>query len=1161
MKSREDHGYIIDLGIDELTGFFQTKNSPVDLAIGQTTLFKIVTKKSKRGVTVKLCDTSESLFYDLKVKTQFDSFLPGARLFNCNVDKIGKNGLHLSLNNKITAFVHLNQIPLSKRAGLAKKSIKNFNSSKSFSIGDKIDGTILFINPYSKIVYLSLLPHLNDSTKPARITKFFLSQDDDDDADDESDSLTLKLGKMIENAQVNMVTQKGVYVKIKPSEESTKQIVGFIPKKHLFDSDEATNDESDDEQEEIVDGKKVKKAKKSFKNFSREELLKRFPLNSTIRAKIFDFSLMEDVVLLSIRASVINSAYLTYDELQLGQLVKCHVKSIDVKTGGVSVKLSDFVQGFVPKIHTGDVPLSENLLKKKFKIGAELKCKIIALNPAEKRCILTAKKTLVKSKLPLIDSFEGAQIGMETYGVVVSIQDYGLLLGFMNDLKGLLPRSELSTTNKQTEKQNLKDLYYPGQLIKCHVLELNEAKRQFKLSLIMNQPKDVTQQQNAEPAPVDLDAYEVGDRIESATIVQINESKSYFRLKLPRTRKNGIIFKDHLSDLTCLNDLLFDYYKKKMCLENLMVINSSDLNPTDTMVKSKSFSTYVLTLKSTLVDYYAAHRGDETVPRSFEDLPATGKNYDYHGWIKKILSNGVIVELPNHLNGFCPLKKINYIDELNSSNLNGIGTGQSVLVRVDNKNDEKKHFATSIKTRHDMLKTSPDNVRFMIDFFKSYLQNVKKIFAHFSNISSSSPPNGGPLPVDLKQFWHKIASKVNVGSVVKVVVKSLNESTRQIECVFWNELEQNGLDKNTNMIGYSFVDEEESIKTDYQPGTQLNALVMAFDPIARVFCLLTDKKRIKIYSKNFDLAFRKNLICKIDQEIKSEVVYMSQWFCIVGLKAHALGRLAFVPLFRNDFTQLNSCKAFNDTNSLIKNTHEQIESKIKHKQVLAVSAAVISNAEGSSSDTKTFKKEDKQFSYYHFGKMIKVIVKENSSDNDETMDYLIGVECATNAKKKQILRELATLNEIRTESNVKRKLDDGEDESAIEIVKRKLVLKEKAKKRKADEVNQSNGGGGGDVIEVVANVKKPKLDVSTNGTAPTNVKPSLDKDFMFPWEVNDFDQFNQIINEASNATKQTNGKLTNEDVKEKNKKKNTKSVVDDRKIYEVCLISLIILNF
>ena len=98
--------------------------------------------------------------------------------------------------------------------------------------------------------------------------------------------------------------------------------------------------------------------------------------------------------------------------------------------------LSDFLCGFVPKIHTGDVPLNDTLIARKIKKGELLKCKIIQLDAGDKRCVLTAKKSLITSQLPLIGSFEGLTLGMETYGTVVSIQQYGLLLSFLNDLKG-----------------------------------------------------------------------------------------------------------------------------------------------------------------------------------------------------------------------------------------------------------------------------------------------------------------------------------------------------------------------------------------------------------------------------------------------------------------------------------------------------------------------------------------------------------------------------------------------------------------------------------------------------------------------------------------------------------------------------------------------------
>ena len=108
VKTKEDHGYTIDLGIDELTGFFRTDQS---MSIGQCSLFKIVNTPTKRAINLKLCNSHESIFYDLKTKYQFDSYLPGARLTNCTIEKITRNGLQVNISNQLFAYVHLNHLP------------------------------------------------------------------------------------------------------------------------------------------------------------------------------------------------------------------------------------------------------------------------------------------------------------------------------------------------------------------------------------------------------------------------------------------------------------------------------------------------------------------------------------------------------------------------------------------------------------------------------------------------------------------------------------------------------------------------------------------------------------------------------------------------------------------------------------------------------------------------------------------------------------------------------------------------------------------------------------------------------------------------------------------------------------------------------------------
>jgi ribosomal protein S1 len=887
--------------VGDLTGFYRLPKNPTAelpvLSIGQTCLFKVASKTSKRAINLKLAQSDESIFYSLKTRNQFDTYLPGAQLNGCLIEKVNKNGVQVSLPNQLFAYVHSNHIPVAKRS---KKL------AETFTVGEKLTGTIIFINPYSKVIYLSMLSHLVNSTKRSKIASLFANN---------NESECLRLGQIVENAQVSMHTFKGVYVRFKGPD--TKQVFGFIPKRHLVDENKEGEDNDDDDDDEDEKGNKLKKKAKDTKNMDQEDIEKLFPLNANLGARIFDFNLIEDMILLSSRPQVLNAAYMTYDELSVGQVIKCKVKNVNATNGGVSVEISEFLGGFIPKIHTSDIPLSEMLVSKKLKIGSEIKCRIVQLIPSEKRCILTAKKTLIKSKLDLISFYDQLHTGLETYGVVVAIKDFGLLLSFLGDMKGILPRQEISKSI--SKEQDLTQLYYMGQLIKCTVKQFNKEKRTLKLSLVMdseNQNNEKVQKpkENASNGEQFEISYEAGEMVETATILQVNEENQYFRVKLPRGNKNGIIYKNHLSDLAHVNEFLFEFYKRQMKLENLMIIHDSQANESVNLnklnEKKAKASCYYLTLKSTLIDYYTQNE----MLKSFADLETSKW---YHGWIRNVINSGVLIEIPVNCVGFCSNLKINYIDELKSSNLNNLSVGQSILVKVNKLfenggNVDKKRFLTSIKTNFDLSQRSASDQAFMIEVFESFLTNLERVYNLFD---APSTANSNGLNKNLNQsILEKISTSQNnlkPGSVVKAVVKSFNKHSGQIECLFIDDLNDADMNSNLNLTGYAFATMPESSDgahdgaNQYRQGAKLDALILAFDSLTKTFCLSVDKKTIKTYKKNFDEGFKQQVVCKQDQSIKAEILFVGQWFCIVGLKAHGLGRLAFMPLFRNDFTQLN----------------------------------------------------------------------------------------------------------------------------------------------------------------------------------------------------------------------------------------------------------------
>lgn len=199
VRTREDHGYTIDLGLgDSVTAFVRTDAK--NLSVGQCCLFKVESSKG-RALTLSVCQGGGGLeVYDVANSHQFDAYLPGARLLNCTIERVGKNGLQVNVTKQITGYVHVNHLPAAKRASLVKSSA-SLTDAKAYSNGDKISATILFVNPYSRVVYLSLLPHLCDpSTKSPRVAQLLFNNND-------NESSPLRLGQVIESAQVSKPKQ------------------------------------------------------------------------------------------------------------------------------------------------------------------------------------------------------------------------------------------------------------------------------------------------------------------------------------------------------------------------------------------------------------------------------------------------------------------------------------------------------------------------------------------------------------------------------------------------------------------------------------------------------------------------------------------------------------------------------------------------------------------------------------------------------------------------------------------------------------------------------------------------------------------------------------------------------------------------------------------
>ena len=65
------------------------------------------------------------------------------------------------------------------------------------------------------------------------------------------------------------------------------------------------------------------------------------------------------------------------------------------------------------------------------------------VDPERRRIVLTAKKTLVESSLPIISKIEDAKVGLVTHAVVFKASEKGLQVEFYNNLKANVPLREV----------------------------------------------------------------------------------------------------------------------------------------------------------------------------------------------------------------------------------------------------------------------------------------------------------------------------------------------------------------------------------------------------------------------------------------------------------------------------------------------------------------------------------------------------------------------------------------------------------------------------------------------------------------------------------------------------------------------------------------------
>lgn len=209
-----------------------------------------------------------------------------------------------------------------------------------------------------------------------------------------------------------------------------------------------------------------------------------------------------------------------FTKLEVGQIVDCVVTG--VMDFGLSVSVAE-LRGF---IHISEVSWKRlDDLKQLFKMGDEIKAKILTLDE-EKRNIKLSMKQLVEN--PWDTSKDVFHEGDELEGTVTRILPYGAFVELAEGVEGLVHVSDFAWNKKRIHIDEYVKL---GEKVKVRVLEFSPENRKLKLGLkqLVENPWDTAAQRFAEGTDLeatilDIKPFGLFAEIESGVDVFVHSS-------------------------------------------------------------------------------------------------------------------------------------------------------------------------------------------------------------------------------------------------------------------------------------------------------------------------------------------------------------------------------------------------------------------------------------------------------------------------------------------------------------------------------------------------------------------------------------------------------------------------------------------------------------
>lgn len=249
-------------------------------------------------------------------------------------------------------------------------------------------------------------------------------------------------------------------------------------------------------------------------------------------ARVCQFNRIDGLAILSLQKSVLEKPYMKYSDIEVGDIVGGVIER--VCPFGMIISVTDSLRGICPLIHASDTRTIVSRPGIKYKEGSKVKCRVINVDPAHKRLMLTCKKSLLRGGV--LSDYSSVQPGDLCNGLITSVHPYGCIVHFFKRVKGLVRKGDLGVAASRSMSDPTQ-VFWPGQPVECRVLECDVSTQRLLLSLVLDPSK--------ETVVAEADALRPGTSVDGELTAIASNGIS---LRYPVTGESVFLPTLHLSD-------------------------------------------------------------------------------------------------------------------------------------------------------------------------------------------------------------------------------------------------------------------------------------------------------------------------------------------------------------------------------------------------------------------------------------------------------------------------------------------------------------------------------------------------------------------------------------------------------------------------------------